>query len=284
MLKKLSFLLLFALCIPVFAQAATIDFPYYQGWVTTDGGTTINDGYWIQTNEFGHLNPASGWSGYYYDDSNGSAHAIRLLNNGALAKIHWYYDGSLVTPAWVLDDAELFRVNENTITYYGVYDFEDTAEYLLDNPIRFSRKWKEGQNCSFDATIGAITIHESITFLRKGLTVPAVTIPGVSDLTNCALMQICVTTPYEKEVALETWAPGKGEIWEFCYDDENGTEVSTCVNDKVDAWGTGSYPDFMNSNINTAVSTLNSLTLIDDNVTSVRLTGGNRVVVIPLNN
>ena len=284
MLKKLSFLLLFSLVIPIFAQAATIDFPYYQGWVTTDGGTTVNDGYWIQMNEFGHQNPASGWDGYYYDDSNGSAHAIRLLNNGAVAKIHWWFDGGLPVPAWVLDEAELFRVNGSTCTYYGIYDFEDGVARLFDNPIRFPRKWKEGQSCLLDITIGTITIHESITFLRKGLSVPSITIPGGSDLTNCALMQMYVTTPYEKDVGLETWAPGKGEVWEFWYDDENGTEVSTFVNDKVIAWGTGRYPTFMNSDFTSALSTLNGLTLSDSNVKSVKLTGGNRVVVIPLGN
>jgi hypothetical protein len=289
MLKKLSFLLLFSLFIPIFAQAATIDFPYYQGWVTTDGGTTVNDGYWIQMNNFGHQNPASGWDGYYHDDSNGTAHAIRLLNNGAFAKIYWWYDGDPAVNDWVLDEAELFRVDENTITYYGLYDFEEGVALLFDNPIRLPRKWKEGQSCTIDATIGAgaINIHEAITFLRQGLTVPAIALPGSSDLTNCALMQIHVTTTYEKEEGLETWAPGKGEVWEFWYEyeDENGTELNTVVNDKVIAWESGGgYPSFMSDDFTTALSTLNGLTLSDSNVKSFKLTGGNRVVVIPLFN
>lgn len=286
--KKLSFLLLFSLFIPIFAHASTIDLPYYQGWVTTDGGTTVNDGYWIRMNVFGHQNPASGWDGYYHDDSNGKAHAIRLLNNGALAKIYWWYDSDPAVNDWVLDEAELFRVDENTITYYGLYDFEDGVPRLFDNPIRFPRKWKEGQSCTVDTTIGAgaINVQEVITFLRKGLTVPAIALPaGSSDLTNCALMQIHVTTTYDKEEGLETWAPGKGEVWEFWYEyeDEDGWEQDTFVNDKVIAWESGSgYPIFMNDDFTTVLFTLNGLTLSDSNVKSFKLTGGNRVVVIPL--
>lgn len=278
MLKKISFSLLFSLVIPIFAQAGTIDFPYYQGWVTTDGGTTVNDGYWTQMNSFGHQNPPSQGDGYWKNDSNGDAHAIRQLNNGAVAKIYWWYNGT----SWVLSNAELFRVNENTCTFYGIYDFEDTAAYLFDNPIRFPRKWKEGQSWLFDATSGIVTMHISVTFLRKGLSVPSISIPGDSDLTDCALMKIYQTTPDEKDVGLETWAPGRGEVWEFWYENENGTEVTTCVNDKVVAWGTGSYPAFMNSDFTSALSTLNGLTLSDSNVKNIRLTGGNRVVVIPL--
>jgi len=282
MLKKIFFVFLFLLFVPVFAQAETIDIPYYQGWVTTDGGTTVNNGYWVQMNEFGHQNSSSGWTGYWNKDTNGSAHAIRLLNNGALAKIHWWYDGDGGT--WVLSDAELFRVNANTCTYYGVYDFEDDEAYLADNPVRFPRKWRKGQTCSFEATInsGAITIQQSLTFLRKGLTVLAETLPEGPDLTDCALMQINVTSPDEVEVGVETWAPGKGEVWEYWHDSEDGEEVTSIVNDKVHDWGTGSYPQFMD--FTTAMDTLNSLTLSDDNVKDFKLTGGTRVVVIPLGN
>jgi len=171
MLKKVFFVFLFLLFVPVCAQATTIDFPYYQGWVTADGGTTVNDGYWVQMNAFGHQNPPSGGDGYWHNDTNGDAHAIRLLDNGAITKIHWWYNGDGGT--WVLSDAELFRVNANTCTYYGIYDFEEGQAYLFDNAVRFPRKWSEGQTCSFNATIntGAITIQESITFLKKGLSV-----------------------------------------------------------------------------------------------------------------
>jgi hypothetical protein len=286
MFGKRSVLLPLLLLVPNFVSADTIDLPYYQGWVAVDGGTTINDGYWIHLNEYGHINPSEipGGDGYWKNDSNGTAHVMKVLENGALAKIFWFYDADPAVEEWELDEAQLFKIYDSTFIYYGIYDFDEGTAYLFDRPIRFPRKLKTGQTLSFDAVIGAITIHESITFLRKGLTVSALTIPASCDLTDCALIQMHVSPAGEAQEALETWAPGKGEVWTFWHETENGAEVETFLSDKVNSWGTGNYPAFMSEDLSAAMATLNGLTLSDSNAADARVSGGNKVVVVPMGN
>jgi hypothetical protein len=284
MLRKL-FVLLFSISLMApLSHADSIDFPYYVGWVTTDGGTTLNDGYWVKWNEFGHQNPTTGWDGYWYKDPDGEALLFRELNNGALAEIEWSYsyDEGTDTWSWELDDAIFFKITATHIIYYGIYDLESSTAYLFDNPVRFPRTLKVGQGISFQASAGGVTIQENITLLRKDLTVSSVSVPGSADLTNCAILYFQFTEPGSIEHGLVTMAPGKGEVWSFFYEN-GGTEVGTDVRDIVSDWGTsGSYPTFMATDLPDVMSVLNGLTLSDSNIVDAETIGGNKVVVVPL--
>ena len=277
------FLFLFLMA-PV-SHADSIDLPYYVGWVTTDGGTNLNDGYWMKTNEFGHQNPTAVGDGYWYKDPDGWAIVFRELNDGALAEIEWSYsyDEGTQDWSWELDDASLFKITETHIVNYGEYDFESSTVYLFDNPVRFPRALKVGEGISIRASIGGgVTIQENITLLRKDLTVPAISVPGNSILANCAIMYFHSTEPGSIEDGIRTMAPGIGEVWSFFYENE-GTEVGTVVRDFVTDRGTSSnYPTFMSVDLPDAMNSLNSITLSGSNIVDAEKTGGNKVVVVPL--
>ena len=266
------------------SHADSIDFPYYAGWVTTDGGTNLNDGYWMKTNEFGHQNPATGWDGYWYKDPDAEAILFRELNNGALAEIEWSYsyDEDDQEWSWELGGASLFKITATHIVYYGEYDFESSTEYMFVNPVRFPRALKIGEGVSFEASIGGVTIQESITLLRKDLIVPEISVPGDANLTNCAMMCFHSTEPGSIEDGIRAMAPGRGEVWSFSYENEN-TEVGTDVRDFVSDWGTsGNYPAFMSADLPDAMIRLNGIALSDANILDAQKTGGKKVVVIPL--
>ena len=222
MLKGLFILLVSLFAMTTVSHAEAIDFPYYQAWVTTDGGTTVNDGWWTQSNECGHQYPPDDpeWNGYWSKDPWGGANTIRRLDNGALAELYWdyMYDDDTQTWSWELADADLLRVTATHVIYYGIYDFEASTAYLFTNPIRIPRTFESGQGVSFQASAGGATVQRNITLLRKDLIVPSISVPGDADLTDCAIFYYHFINPDEVEEGLETLAPGRGEVWNFWHE------------------------------------------------------------------
>ena len=280
MLKKISFILLFLLIFPVYVHSDSIDYPYYLGLVTTDGATTVNDGNWKQYNVVGHNRSFDGgWTGFWEAEG---AETVRLLDNGAIAVLEWWYDGG--TSTFVLDNADIFRVNQDTLVCYGGYCFEDSQAELFDNPQRFSRLWTTGETFNITETIGADTETTAITFERKGVTVSANAVPGTSAVTDCALIHTYrySESSSEFDFATEILAPGRGDVAVVVHMSEtNSIEVES--KDEITAWGVGSYPAYMTADFPAALATLNTLVLSDANIVDVRPTGGTKVIVIPMN-
>jgi hypothetical protein len=297
MLKRFLCVVFFVLVFPVYVSAGSIDFPYYFGLVTSDGGTTANNGHWVECTEFGHNHPTVGWDGYFRTDE---AQAVRLLDNGAIAVLYWYYgiviDNPEPTPdvmGMILSDADIFKVDQNTLVYYGSYCFDESPNNrLLINPQRARREWKTGESVEITKVTGGISVKENMTLDRKGITLSAHAVPGSTALTDCAFIhyyEYSDSSP-EFEYSVRIYAPGKGEVANMNYESE-ADEIGMDGRDEVSAWGTSvDYPAYMTNDPNmmgndftTGLAVLNSLTLDDTNIVDAKVTGNSRVVVIPVN-
>ncbi|MCP3875008.1 MAG: hypothetical protein GY699_17885 [Desulfobacteraceae bacterium] len=282
--KKVACVLFILLISPIYINAESIDFPYYMGLVAADGSTTINDGNWQQSHEFGQNHPVSGWDGRFESTE---AQAVRSLNNGAVAILYWWYNTNLAVPAWVLEDSDVFKVTQNSIVYYGGYKFNESQPFLIDNPQRIKRLWKTGESIQLTKTMGSFSMKESISFERVGVTLNEHAVPGSSPVTDCAILHFhqydfsYSSTDFEYSTSI--FAPGKGEIVNMNYESE-ADEIGVDSKDEVTAWGTSvDYPDYMSLAMPPALVILNGLALSDDNIVDVKPTGNTKVVVVPIN-
>lgn len=284
----LSVLFIFQAGIASAALGQTLDFAYYLGLVSTDGGTTINDQHWIKYGVEGQDIPDLDGSSYFPENTS-EARAVIATNNGYTLIARWYKNGN-----WILDGADIFKVTADTILWFGEYVFDDGSgghAELLDAPLAIKRQMTVGETQTFNATAqgGVTNIAQSITVLETGVTVASFETPAGTDFTNAARVAIqLIFGTDEVESMLTTMIPGRGEA-KYIEAEIDAADTTTPVEyfsaNNVAVWSnSGSLPsEFNQSGELTALKALTASTVtMPADSPSVKPSGRSGVVVIPL--
>ncbi len=279
------------------AKAESFDFAWYNGLVTAENGTTINDGWWMLSKGYGQENFADGAD--YWDER----YEIRIV-------LEIDPDLNLVAELWgdyneygevEISDAVLLEIQQNHIIFHGDYDFWDEERFIFDPAPRFPRFYMPGEGFlwNIDMTIPnenvQLDIDIDFTYLGKDIGLSSVALPGDEDLQDIALIAFKERGKIYQDGGLmeefylthqEGLAPGKGMVWEFFHESmheywdgfEEKTVASFVVDEIVD-WGTGDIPGISAGEIEAIRSTLRELPLAE-NIEDVEKKG----VVAPLTN
>lgn len=272
------------------AKAGSMDFVWYNGFVAEEKGTTINDGWWMVSRDYGREN-SEDWVDYWDE-----RYGIRII-------LEIDQDRNLVGELWgdfndqgdvEIFDASMLEIQHNHIINHGHYDFEDEERFILDPAPRFPRFYNPGEG--FLWNIDMTDPHENLqmnididfTYLGQDIGVSSVALPGDDDLQDMALFALKEKGKiYEGGELMEAFylnvqeamAPGKGMVWEFFHESTSeywdGFEektVESFVTDEIVAWGTGDIPGISADEIEEMRAILRGLPLAK-NIEAVKKTG-----------
>ncbi len=269
------------------AHAQSYDIPYYFGFVTTSGGTTLNDRIWIVEEKRG-TDQDFPW---VWDVSPASARMIHN-SNGRVLMTSWYYDSG-----WILDTTEIFEVDATSYTYCGMYNHMGSYSALPQSKIRFERTSTVNELIAFTANYdieplgSTATGHKALVLFDDDVTIPAARIPISSDLSGCLALSLIEWQPTETYSNMFYLCPNRpmmlGQHGEHVNPDSgNGLRLfQPDAHTKVLAWGTGGvyYNSFTSdAQIATIEATIDGLTLPTTSTTPSTGSSGGKVVVVPL--
>ena len=272
------------------AKAGSMDFAWYNGFVTVENGTKINDGWWVVYRDYGREN-STDWADYWDEE-----YEIRIIleidqDRNLLAELWGDYNEQGEVEIF---DAGLLEIQQNHIIFHGDYDFEKEEQFILDPAPRIPRFFMQGEG--FLWNIDMTDPHENVqmnididfTYLGKDIGLSSVALPGDEDLQDMALIASKEKGKIYQDGALmekfymnrqEALAPGKGMAWELFHESMHeywdGFEeksVETSVVDEIVGWGTGDIPGISAGEIENIRAVLSGLPLAN-NIKDVRKTG-----------
>jgi len=275
------------LVVPTPGLAATFDLAYYFGLVTSNNGTTVNDGWWRVTNCRGVDSDLT----YTYSASVATATLVHAHGDFVLESLWEYSPGS---SSWALSYTIIYALGANTLDFCGVYDHTGGYGVIPQKRCRFTRSMAVGATeaiygpCTLTSDSSTVQGMIVYSLQKSGLTVSSTYLPsGSSSLSGCLYLTRYVGTG---NAGVEWWkamvlAGGRGEVLFL----QNSLDPSSSypvlgqiiplMNTKIVDWGTGSpyYGSFTSS---AQISSINSV--VDGLSIPTSHTTGTRAVVIPL--